>query len=104
MSTSLAVGTFHFAGRAGEVGPTNRKMIDMPVWVPPSGERAGFARRNISRALSKGLTFRPLAITAKDTLDFYQSEPEERKAKLRAGLAPEREKAVLAAWQGRGTR
>jgi nucleoside-diphosphate-sugar epimerase len=77
---------------------------DMPVWVPPSGESAGFARRNISRALSKGLTFRPLAITAQDTLDFYQSEPEERKAKLRAGLTPDREKAVLAAWHARSRR
>jgi 2'-hydroxyisoflavone reductase len=104
MSTSLAVGTFHFAGRAGEVGPTNPKMIDMPVWVPPSGDTAGFARRNISRALSKGLTFRPLALTAQDTLNFYQSEPEAHKAKLRAGLAPDREKAVLAAWHGRSTR
>lgn len=81
-----------------------RPWIDMPAWVPPTGESAGFARRNISRALSKGLTFRPLAITAKDTLDFYESEPEERKAKLRAGLAPDREKAVLAAWHGRSTR
>ncbi len=88
-----------FLGRQN-VGP----WIDMPVWVPPSGETAGFTRRNISRALSKGLTFRPLAITAQDTLDFYQSEPEERKAKLRAGLAPDREKAVLAAWHGRSTR
>jgi 2'-hydroxyisoflavone reductase len=73
--------------------------------VPPAGDTAGFARRNISRALSKGLTFRPLALTAQDTLNFYQSEPEARKAKLRAsGLAPDREKAVLAAWHGRSTR
>lgn len=81
-----------------------RRWVDMPAWVPPSGESAGFARRNISRAISKGLSFRPLASTAKDTLDFYESEPEERKAKLRAGLAPEREKEVLAAWHGRNGR
>jgi 2'-hydroxyisoflavone reductase len=72
--------------------------MDMPVWVPPSGESAGFAQRNIRRALAKGLTFRPLAATAKDTLEFYRSQPEDRKAKLRAGLAPEREKEVLVAW------
>jgi 2'-hydroxyisoflavone reductase len=82
------------------VGP----WIDMPVWVPPTGETAGFARRNIGRALSKGLTFRTLASTARDTLDFYQAEPEERRAKPRAGLAPEREQAVLAAWHARSTK
>jgi 2'-hydroxyisoflavone reductase len=81
-----------------------RPWIDMPVWVPASGESAGFASRKIDRALSKGLTFRPLAVTAKDTLDFYQSQPEERKAKLRAGLAPAIEKAVLLAWHARSTR
>lgn len=78
-----------------------RPWVDMPVWVPPSGESAGFTSRSIARALAKGLTFRPLAITAKDTLDFYNSEPEDRKAKLRAGLAPAREKEVLSAWHGR---
>ena len=71
---------------------------DMPVWVPPRGDSAGFALRSIARALSRGLTFRPLAETVRDTLAFYESEPEDRKAKLRAGLAPERERAVLAAW------
>jgi 2'-hydroxyisoflavone reductase len=75
--------------------------VDMPVWVPSEGETAGFTQRSIRRALAKGLTFRPLAATATDTLDFYRSEPEERKAKLRAGLAPEREKQVLVAWHGR---
>jgi 2'-hydroxyisoflavone reductase len=62
---------------------------------------AGFARRSNRRAIAKGLTFRPLAITAKDTLDFYNGEPEDRKAKLRAGIDPAREVAVLAAWHTR---
>src|SRR3984893_2408216 len=37
---------------------------DMPVWT---GKDRGLARTSISRALSKGLTFRPLADTARDT-------------------------------------
>ena len=78
-----------------------RPWADMPVWVPPDGDSAGFARRSIRRAIEKGLTFRPLAVTARDTLDFYNAEPEERKAKLRAGLDPAREKEVLAAWRAR---
>ena len=76
-----------------------RPWVDLPVWVPPKNDSAGFASRDIRRALDRGLTFRPLAITAKDTLDFYNSEPEDRKSKLRAGLSPQREKEILAAWR-----
>src|SRR5438874_5160174 len=71
---------------------------DMPVWIPPRGEEAYGARIKIERALSKGLTFRPLAETTRDTLAWFKSQKPERQAKLRAGLAPEREKEVLAAW------
>jgi len=71
---------------------------DMPVWIPPRGEEAYAARINIERALSKGLTFRPLAETTRDTLAWFKSQKPERQAKLRAGLTPEREKEVLAAW------
>lgn len=68
---------------------------DMPVWT---GEESGMARTNISRALAKGLTFRPLAETARDTLAWFKSQSAERQAKLKAGLSPEREAEVLAAW------
>ena len=71
---------------------------DMPVWVPPRGEEGGMGRINIQRALSKGLTFRPLADTARDTLAWFKSQPAERQAKLKAGLSREREAEVLAAW------
>jgi 2'-hydroxyisoflavone reductase len=71
---------------------------DMPVWVPPRGEEAGMGRISIQRALAKGLTFRPLADTARDTLTWFKSQPAERQAKLKAGLSPEREAEVLAAW------
>ena len=33
---------------------------DLPVWVPGQGETAGFARRDIGKALKAGLTYRPL--------------------------------------------
>ena len=72
---------------------------DMPVWIPPIGEMAGFAEVSIQRALDKGLTFRTLADTAQETLAFHESRPAERKAKLRAGITPEREAEVLAAWK-----
>jgi len=72
--------------------------VHMTVWVPPVGEYAGFSSSNIQRAINAGLTFRPLAVTAVDTVEYWNSLPEERRAKPRAGLDPEKEKDVLAAW------
>ena len=74
---------------------------DLPVWVPPEGETKGFTQRSIAKALAAGLTFRPFADTVKETLAFYETQSEDRKAQLRAGLAAEREAAVLAAWKAR---
>jgi len=68
---------------------------DMPVWA---GDETELARTNISRALAKGLTFRPLAETARDTLAWFKSQPQDRQSHLRAGLTPEREAEVLTAW------
>jgi len=68
---------------------------DMPVWT---GEESGMARTNISRAINKGLTFRALADTTRDTIAWFKSLPPERQAKMQAGLTPDREKEVLAAW------
>ncbi len=69
---------------------------DMPVWA---GDETELARTNISRALAKGLTFRPLAETARDTLAWFKSQPQDRQSHLRAGLTPEREAEVLSAWK-----
>jgi 2'-hydroxyisoflavone reductase len=73
----------------------------MPVWVSDGPENAGFSRISNARAISKGLTFRPLAETARDTLDWFKALPAERRAKMLAGLSQEREKAVLAAWHAK---
>ncbi|HVS31261.1 MAG TPA: NAD-dependent epimerase/dehydratase family protein [Thermoanaerobaculia bacterium] len=72
---------------------------DMPVWIPPAGDYAGFGSRSNRKAIAAGLTFRPLADTARATLDYHESRPAERKAKMRAGITPEREAEVLAAWK-----
>jgi len=78
-----------------------RAWSDMPVWIPPRGETAGFMRRSIKRALAAGLNFRPLADTVRDTLAFYHQQTPERQAQLRAGMDPAREKEVLALWHAR---
>src|SRR5438067_5768453 len=71
---------------------------DMPVWT---GKESGLARASISRALAKGLTFRPLADAARDTLSWFKSLPKDRQSKLRVGLTAERGAEVLAAWHKR---
>ena len=76
---------------------------DMPVWIPPRGEEAGSAQLSIKRALEKGLTFRPLAETARDTLEWFKALPAERQSKLKAGISLEREAEVLAAWHKQPT-
>ena len=76
-----------------------RPWADMPAWFPPTGPMAGFGYFSREKAIGKGLTFRPLAETAKATLDWFKTLPPERQAKLGAGIAPDKEKAVLAAWR-----
>ena len=75
----------------------------MPVWVPPTGEYAGFASASIDRAVTAGLDFRPLADTARVTLDYWKSLPEDRRSEPRAGLPAGREREVLAAWHTRAS-
>ena len=69
---------------------------DMPVWLPGEGPTAGFHRRDIRAALAAGLTFRPLPVTAKDTLAWFRALPAERQGRLKAGLTPDREARLLA--------
>jgi 2'-hydroxyisoflavone reductase len=71
---------------------------DLPVWVPGQGSDAGFAKRSIRQALNAGVTFRPLTTTSVDTLAWFRQQTEERQAKLKAGLTPDRERLALAAW------
>jgi 2'-hydroxyisoflavone reductase len=70
---------------------------ELPVWVPDSGDSAGFARVSVAKALAAGLTFRPLASTLADTLAWFRAQPPERQT-LRAGLKREREAELVKAW------
>ena len=78
-----------------------RAYSHMPVWRPPS-MGAGFARFDLTAEVEAGLTFRPLGVTAADTLDYHFSRPAERQARLRSGITAEREAEVLSAWHARG--
>ena len=69
---------------------------DMPVWVPSTGDSAGFAATAMSRATVAGLRIRPLEETVADTLRWHLARPAAERDKLKAGLAPEREAKLLA--------
>jgi 2'-hydroxyisoflavone reductase len=77
----------------------------MPVWIAPTDKTAGFSSRSVAKAVAKGLTFRPLAVTAKDTLDWSKTRPADQQQALAdgkvAGLPMTREAEVLAAWHAK---
>jgi 2'-hydroxyisoflavone reductase len=70
--------------------------MELPVWT---GGDPGFATIDAKKAIAAGLTFRPILDTARDTLTWWKTLPEERRAAPKAGLAPDKEAAVLAAWK-----
>jgi 2'-hydroxyisoflavone reductase len=67
--------------------------MELPLWIhDPSLAFADSVA--VERALDQGLTFRPLTETVRGALEHAQTTEA-------AGLAPEREAALLAAWHGR---
>jgi 2'-hydroxyisoflavone reductase len=56
-----------------------------PLYEPPTGETAGAHRCNSSRAVARGLKFRPVSDTARATLEWYKSLG----ADLQALVAPQ---------------
>jgi len=86
----------------------------MPCWIPPEGPYAGFGQVSTKRATAAGLAIRPLADTLADTLKWIDATPEAeeerpaaeaRRIRLasspRAGLSPDREREIIAAWHAR---
>ena len=76
--------------------------LHMTVWVPAGEEYAGFSTSNIDRAIEAGLSFRPLADTTVATMEYWNSLPEERREKPKAGCPAELEEKVLKAWHAKG--
>jgi 2'-hydroxyisoflavone reductase len=69
-----------------------------PVAVSGSSAQSGFAHVAATRAREKGLRFRPLEDTARDTLAWWNAQPAERRARKRPGLSAEREAELLRLW------
>jgi len=67
--------------------------MELPVWIADPA-MAGVVEANVQRAVEAGLTFRPLEETARGALEHAETTDA-------AGLTPEREAELLAAWHGR---
>jgi 2'-hydroxyisoflavone reductase len=78
-----------------------RGWSDMPVWVPMRGDNAGFLDVSLQRALEAGLTFRPLAVTARDMVTWFHAQPADTQPRLAGPFTAEREAAALAALRAR---
>lgn len=80
---------------------------DLPLWLPPGDEYAGFMTRSVDRAFDAGLDERPLAASARDVLAWDAARRESgavtdfpREAMgTKMGLTPQRERALIDAWR-----
>jgi len=80
-----------------------QKIIDdFPIWTSTKGAEIGYLTTNVNKALKHGLTFRPLPDTIRATLEWFKKQTPERQSKIRAGIKPEKEAEVLAAWHASG--
>ena len=71
-----------------------------PVDLPLSRSEAGTGfGANVDRAVAAGLSFRSLSETIEDTLEWDRGRPQGWP--MLAGITPERERPVLAAWRDR---
>ncbi len=105
----LTIGAMIEACRKGTGGDPKLTWVDadfleqrelgFPIWVPARGEYTGFSRVDCSRAYAKGLTFRPVSETARDTLEWYNGLPEDSRLRRLAGPTAEQEAEALNAWK-----
>lgn len=76
--------------------------LPLAPWAPMKGEAAGASLTSVKQASRTGLRCRPLQDTVRDTLEWFQSLPADRQAKLHAGLDPQKEADILRAWHESG--
>ena len=105
----LGMAEFLYGTRAAFGNPVSFTWVDekfleerkvrYQLWISQNGPMRGITQVRSQKAIAAGLTFRPLAVTAKDTLDWFRSEPAERQAKLALNL--DRDAKLLADWKAK---
>lgn len=88
--------------RRREDGTTSGLEYAIP-WVLPEGDALGHMQIDNRKAISAGLTYRPLAATARDTVVWRQSDavPQALRDQSRYVLSEAQEREMLAAWTAR---
>ena len=68
------------------------------LWYPPTeGPIRGLSRVRSHKAVAAGLKFRPIAVTALDTLEWYKTQPQERRDQVALNL--ERDAGLIEEWK-----
>ncbi len=75
------------------------RQIRYQMHISQRSPARGANRTRSHRGVAAGLKFRPLAVTALDTLEWFKAEPEERR--LGFALNLERDAEMLAEWKAR---
>lgn len=73
--------------------------MEIPLWIP-NAEGQALMQLSIQRAVDKGLKFRPLEDTIRDTLAWYDEINGDEK-EWQAGLNPEKEAELLAEYEAK---
>ena len=68
---------------------------DFPAWIPGDPLQAC----DVSASVAAGLTYRPIPVTARDTIEYERSRDPEEVGSRPFGITREREREVLGAWQ-----
>ncbi|MFT7669000.1 MAG: 2'-hydroxyisoflavone reductase [Planctomycetota bacterium] len=75
--------------------------MNHPIWASPEGESAGFHSVSVKKAVDAGLKFRTQGDTARSTLDWLQSLPDDLQARFVPGNLKEKEPEALKLWAER---
>jgi 2'-hydroxyisoflavone reductase len=82
-----------------------QQWTELPLWIADGPDAAGAWTHSSAKALAAGLTCRPVTETVRDTWDWLKDIPEDRRSfatsMLSHGIAPEKEAAILTAWDTR---
>ncbi len=72
--------------------------VDLPIWVPPTGELAALHEADVTAALRAGLLVRPVAQTVRDTWTWLAAggAHDGKGGRGPSGLTPEQEEQLLA--------
>lgn len=73
------------------------KGVQFPIWAPYAGDSKGFHTVSNRAAVAAGLDFTPIQRTVDDTLAWWKTLPEDRRARIKRQFDPAKEAELLAA-------